>query len=176
MVKKNQISVKGKLVGSIVFLEQSAESKNLFSKGYGNSDNYSISLIEATFLVSKDLLSIIDWRSKPLSYDDLIKRASAYDKNFITRLTVFSDLRRKGYVVKTALKYGADFRIYDKGSLPGSKHAKWVCFCFKETKSFSWKEFSAINRVAHSTRKRVLIAVVDDELDVSYWDVDWVRP
>ena len=40
----------------------------------------------------------------------------------------FKDLRKKGYIVKTALKFGADFRVYEKGVKPGEDHAKWVVF------------------------------------------------
>jgi tRNA splicing endonuclease len=40
----------------------------------------------------------------------------------------------------------------------------------------TWHEFSAKNRVAHSTKKHLMIGVVDDEGDVSYWEVRWLRP
>jgi len=42
--------------------------------------------------------------------------------------------------------------------------------------NFTWYEYAAKNRVAHSTRKRLLLAVVDDEGDVSYWESSWVKP
>jgi len=41
------------------------------------------------------------------------------DKKIQIKYPVFKDLREKGYIVKTALKFGADFRIYDKGQKPG---------------------------------------------------------
>ncbi|HLC22649.1 MAG TPA: hypothetical protein VJJ79_02655 [Candidatus Nanoarchaeia archaeon] len=45
-----------------------------------------------------------------------------------------------------------------------------------ETDSCSWYEFAAKNRVAHSTRKKLLIAIVDDENDVTYYSISWTRP
>ena len=45
-----------------------------------------------------------------------------------------------------------------------------------EAEHLTWYEFAAKNRVAHSTKKRLLIAVVDDEGDVSYWECRWLRP
>ena len=94
----------------------------------------------------------------------------------MVKFSVFKDLRDRGYVVKTALKFGADFRVYDRGVKPGEDHAKWVVFPVPEGSTTTWHEFAAKNRVAHSTKKRLLIGVVDDEGDVSYWEIRWIRP
>jgi tRNA-intron endonuclease len=40
----------------------------------------------------------------------------------------------------------------------------------------TWHDFSAKNRIAHSTKKNLLIAIVDEEGDVSYYEVSWKRP
>jgi len=66
---------------------------------------------------------------------------------------VFKNLREKGYIVKTALKFGAEFRIYEKGAKPGKNHAKWIVFTDYESGKLTWHEFSAKTRVAHSTKK-----------------------
>ncbi len=88
---------------------------------------------------------------------------------------VYKDLREKGYVIKTALKFGADFRVYDKGERPGKKHAKWIVFVDHESKKITWHEFSAKNRVAHSTKKNLLLAIADEENDITYYEVKWIR-
>ena len=89
---------------------------------------------------------------------------------------MFRDLREKGYVVKTALKFGADFRVYEKGIKPGQDHAKWVVYPVHESEHLTWHEFAAKNRVAHSTKKRLLIGIVDDEEDITYYEIGWKRP
>jgi tRNA-intron endonuclease len=86
------------------------------------------------------------------------------------------DIRNSGYIFITALKFGADFRVYDRGVKPGEDHAKWIVYAVYEGSTLTWYEFAAKNRVAHSTRKRLLIGVVDDENSVSYWEVRWMRP
>ena len=85
-------------------------------------------------------------------------------------------MRNRGYIIKTALKFGADFRVYDRGVKPGEDHAKWIVYPVHEASVFTWHEFSAKNRVAHSTKKRLLLGVVDDENDVTYYEVRWMRP
>ena len=97
-------------------------------------------------------------------------------KKIQIKYPVFNDLRERGYIVKTALKFGADFRVYDKGARPGKKHAKWIVFTDHESKKISWNDFSAKNRVAHSTRKNLLLAIVDEEGDITYYEVKWVKP
>jgi tRNA-intron endonuclease len=85
-------------------------------------------------------------------------------------------MRARGYVVKTALKFGADFRVYDRGIKPGQAHAKWILYPVNEGDVMTWYEFAAKNRVAHSTRKNLLIGIVDSESDVTYYEVNWLRP
>ena len=111
-----------------------------------------------------------------LDFDAFLKLARKKDGNFWVRYIAFKDMRNRGYIVKTALKFGADFRVYDRGVKPGDDHAKWIMYPISETESCSWYEFAAKNRVAHSTRKRLLIAIVDEESDVTYYSIAWTRP
>ena len=71
---------------------------------------------------------------------------------------------------------GADFRVYERGTTPGQEHAKWVLFAVKEGEIFDWRKFAAMMRVAHSVRKKLLIGIVDDEGDVTYYEIRWTRP
>ena len=89
---------------------------------------------------------------------------------------VFKDLRKKGYIVKTELKFGADFRVYKKGIKPGQEHAIWILFPVKESEIHTWQDFAAKNRVSHSTKKKHIIAIGDDEDGVSYYEVGWLKP
>ena len=98
------------------------------------------------------------------------------DKEIAVKYYVFRDLRKKGYIVKTALKFGAEFRVYDKGVKPGEDHAKWIVYPVHETSGLTWYEFAAKNRVAHSTKKRLLIGIVDEENSVTYYEIRWIRP
>ena len=147
--------------------------KSSFGEQIEEKIQYTLS--EAYFLVEKNKLSIISG-NKELPKTDLIKKFQRIDKKFNIKYPVFKDLREKGYVVKTALKFGADFRVYEKGAKPGNKHAKWIVFTEYESKKTSWHEFSAKNRVAHSTHKNLLLAILDEEGDITYYEVRWVKP
>lgn len=147
--------------------------KSHFGEIQNNKVQYS--LTEAMFLLEKEKMEIFSGKKK-LSQSEFLEKCRKFDKKIQIKYLVFKDLRERGYIVKTALKFGADFRVYDKGSAPGEEHARWVVFCEHELNRMTWHEFSAKNRVAHSTKKNLLLAIVDEEGDISYYEVRWIKP
>ena len=133
-------------------------------------------LQEALYLTESKKMGIYDSKDKKISEKHLMKKLEKIDFKFKTKYAVFKDLRARGYIVKTALKFGAEFRVYEKGKEIGKDHAKWILFPVSENQQMTWHDFSAKNRVAHSTKKNLLIAIVDEEGDVSYYEVKWIRP
>ncbi|MEM0142748.1 MAG: tRNA-intron lyase [Candidatus Parvarchaeum sp.] len=164
--------------GSKVIVEDPALASTLFNKGnFGVFINgkLELSIEEAVYLNEKKELKIYQDKGKELRFREIINLAKRKQKRFWTRYLVFSDLRNQGYLPKTAFKYGGDFRVYNKGSTPGKEHAEWILYCSDEHESLTLLNFSAMNRVAHSVRKRLLMGVVDDEGSVTYYEVNWVR-
>ena len=155
---------------SIAF--QMHESSRLGEKVEGKIQ---YSFAEGLYLLNRGKLELTRSRKK-LNSENLMQLASEREPNFFAKYRVFSDLRERGYTVKTALKFGADFRVYERGVKPGEDHAKWIVFPVSESSAMTWHDFSAKNRVAHSTKKNLLIAIVDDEGDVTYYEVKWLRP
>ena len=133
------------------------------------------SFYETAYLLDTNNLELFQKKRK-ISFQDFLNKIRRFDKKIQINYPIFKDLRERGYILKTALKFGADFRVYDRGVKPGEDHAKWVVFPVHESNALTWHEFSAKNRVAHSTKKRLLLGVVDDEGDVSYWECRWIRP
>ena len=165
------------LVGSNI-ASNSSEAFTLYKKSHFGEvlgEKIQYSLPEALFLVEKGKMDVFA-NSRKISPKEMLKKANTSDKRISIKYPVFRDLRSKGYVVKTALKFGADFRVYEKGFSPGEKHAKWIVFCDFESKRLTWHEFSAKNRVAHSTKKNLLLAILDEEGDVIYYEVHWIKP
>jgi len=172
--------IKSLLIKDVVCTENSQAARELFEKTqYGSQladGRVQLALLEAVYLVEKRRLVVLDGRGSPVDLAKLMKKASRVEHDFWARYAVFRDFRNRGYIIKTALKFGADFRIYERGVKPGEKHAKWVVFPARESQKLTWQDFAAKNRVAHSTKKRLLLAIVDDEGDVSYWESRWLRP
>lgn len=172
-MKKFQAHLTGKTVSSNSSEAHNLQEKSNFGEQVGEKIQYT--LTETLFLVEKGTIDVLHKKDEILSKQELIKKFQKIDKKFSIKYPVFRDLREKGYVVKTALKFGADFRVYQKGKKPGKEHAKWIVFSEHESSKLSWHEFSAKNRVAHSTKKNLLLAIVDEESDVTYYEVSWIR-
>jgi tRNA-intron endonuclease len=162
-----------------VITEDSDPARELYNQSrYGSIEKGKVylSLIEGLYLLDKGKIDIFDKRKHKLTFEEFLQKAQKIEPNFWIRFCVYKDIRNRGYIIKTALKFGADFRVYERGIKPGEDHAKWVVFPVHEGSTLTWYEFSSKNRVAHSTKKRLLVACVDEEHDVTYWEIKWVRP
>ena len=172
--------VKAILTGERVLTESSDEAREFYNQSrfgtIAENGKVELSLLEGLYLAERDRLDVKSEAGRKISFDTYVKRARKVEPNFWIRYCVFRDMRNRGYIIKTALKFGADFRVYERGIKPGEDHAKWVIFPVHEGSTLTWHEFSAKNRVAHSTKKKLLLGIVDDEGDVTYYETRWVRP
>ena len=142
------------------------------SLGELNSGKVIYSQFEAFFLVENNKAEIINIKTnKILKEEEILKIFSKNSKDFLINYTVFKKLKQKGYNVKTGSKFGAEFRVYDNGM---NKHAKWLVYPIKQSEKSNWNEFISKNRIAHSTGKKLLLAIVDSE-DVLFYEIDWKK-
>ncbi|MBT4539503.1 tRNA-intron lyase [Candidatus Woesearchaeota archaeon] len=177
--KSKRKLVKAMLAETRVITEASDEAREFYNQsrfGSLQGDKVELSLLEALYLVEKKRLEVKSEAGRKISFESYLKKARKVEPNFWIRYLVFKDMRNRGYIVKTALKFGADFRVYDRGIKPGEDHAKWIIFPVHEASVYTWHEFSSKNRVAHSTKKKLLLAIVDDENDVTYYVCNWTKP
>jgi tRNA-intron endonuclease, archaea type len=178
--KKPKVVVKAILGGARVVTEVTDEAREFYNQSrFGTlteTGKVELSLLEGYYLMEKGKLEVKSEAGRKVSFETFVKKARKLEPNFQIRYCVFKDMRNRGYIIKTALKFGADFRVYDRGVKPGEDHARWIVFPVNEASTLTWHEFSAKNRVAHSTKKRLLMAVVDAENDVTYYEIAWKRP
>lgn len=171
-MNKIQVQLNGEIISTNNAEAFSLYKKSNFGEPIGNKIQYS--LTETLYLLEKKKIEIFQ-KDKELDFEELINRLKRFDQKINLKYPVFKDLRDKGYIVKTALKFGADFRVYPKGTSPGKEHAKWIVFVEHESKNLKWHEFSAKNRVAHSTNKKLLLAILDEESKPSYYEISWIK-
>ncbi|MBS3165733.1 tRNA-intron lyase [Candidatus Woesearchaeota archaeon] len=178
--QKKKLIVTGFLGRERVITESSDAAREFYNQSrfgnLGENGKVELSLLEAYYLMDKGRLVVKNESGKDVVIEMLLKKARKVEPNFWIRYCVFKDIRNRGYIIKTALKFGADFRVYDRGVKPGEDHARWIIYPVHEGETLTWYEFAAKNRVAHSTKKRLLIGIVDDEGDVTYYEIKWIRP
>lgn len=87
---------------------------------------------------------------------------------------VYKDLKKRGFVVRSGIKFGSDFAIYTLG--PGVEHAPFVVSVIDGTDQISVNELMSYGRVSHSTRKKLVLAIVNLHTDeIKYIMFKWVK-
>ena len=145
--------------------------KSLFGKI--EADTLNLSLIEACYLLEKGRLDIYeDDIECTVGYlIDILKEQGLYGKYIVYR-----DLKDRGFVIKTGFKYGAEFRLYNRGGGPGQSHSDYLVKVMFENYEIDSLDFASYIRVAHGVNKKFLLAIVDDDFDITYYNVEWTRP
>lgn len=178
--EKTKNPIKALFIKDVVIAEEINETRELYDKTrYGEpleNKTFQYSLHEAFYLLERGKFVIFNLKGKEITSKEFLKTALKTEPDFWVRYSVYKDLRKRGYIVKTALKFGADFRVYDRGVKPGEDHAKWIVYPVSEAATLKWHGFTAMNRVAHSTKKRLLIGIVDSEGETTYYEANWLRP
>jgi len=177
-MKKNTIA-KGTLVGGNVLVSDEREANSLYQKGYfgdmQKGGKLSLSLVEAIYLVEKEKLAVKDGRKK-LKVEQLLKMGEEVDTGIFTQYVAYTDLRDRGYLVKTGFKFGAHFRIYKRGDVPGQSHSTFMVHAVPEYYNLTMTELSRIIRLGHSVKKKMWLAVVDNEGDLTYYQTKRIKP
>jgi tRNA-intron endonuclease len=176
-----EIPVEAYLYREKVMVWDEAQANQLYQRGmFGkplSGGKLQLAPVEALYLLDGDKIRVIDQETgKPLGFDELSARLAKRDPELMLKYAVYADLRSRGYIVKTGLKFGAHFRVYDRGEKPGETHSKYIVHAIPEGCKFTPAELARAVRLAHSVRKSMLFAVVDDEGDVTYYSLTHERP
>ncbi|MCA9487093.1 tRNA-intron lyase [Candidatus Woesearchaeota archaeon] len=154
----------------IFLVSRGEDAQFLESKGYGQrSSLFTLSFQEALYLLEKKWIFVVKGK-KELDFQTLLGKQKA---SFFSYL-VYKDLRQRGYSVQSGLKFGADFRLYDKGHRD-EEHALWLVLVLREDEQLKMKDFVAKNRIATTVRKRLLFALVSEDHSLSYFECNWRR-
>jgi tRNA-intron endonuclease len=131
-----------------------------------------LSPYETLYLCEKGLIEpilngqVIDCKTLQKHFESLIP-------DFAKKYAVFADLTQKGYILRDAMKYGADFAVYELG--PGLEHAPYVVTVASSNTRLRAIDIVGLGRLSHSVRKKSVLAIVDDKGIVGYIVFKWVK-
>jgi len=158
----------------IIFDENKSDDlfeKEFFGKPFG--PGLQLSIIEALYLLEKGTIKIESLDKKQIKKNEFIKNISSIKSAIKSRLFVFKDLKRRGLIVKTGFKFGADFRAYTK--MPEKTHAEYLIYVVKEDFESDWLNISRSVRLAHSVNKEILFALISKK-NIDYIKFGRLRP
>ncbi len=132
-----------------------------------------LSLYEALYLCKKGVVDIVI-EGREASCSDLEVYAEKIVPNFRVRYMVYEDLRDRGYIVRSGLKFGTDFAVYELG--PGYEHSPYVVYVVEKGSLIDPIALVRLGRVSHSVRKRFILAIVDSSTNkINYLVFKWVK-
>jgi len=187
MKHESQGKIRALIIGARAVVFDRRAATELFSKGfYGKpfgvrkprpEENVNtpleLSLLEALYLCEKGVLELIK-DNKVITCEELSVYASMLSPLFNEHYIVYKDLRERGYIVRSGMKFGADFAIYEKG--PGYEHAPYLVTVMRLTDYIDPIEIVSAGRVSHSVRKRLIVALVDPlNKIIRYIMFKWVK-
>ena len=168
----------GELRDDRVILKDPAEASGLYNRGYFGSPQpggaLELDLMEAVYLVEAERLDIRrDGRA--VSARDLYRAAGAAIPSFEIRYLVYRDLRQRGYIVER--RDGAhDFQVYPRGGAPKKTPSKYWVRALSERAVFDLAELLDRADEAGAVRKTLLLGLVDEESDLTYFSVREAHP
>lgn len=134
-----------------------------------------LDLLEGTYLLEKGIIRVFDQLTNlELNVDDVKKYGRLAIEGFDAKYFVYRDLRDKGYVVTTGIKFGSDFAVYRKG--PGIDHAPYIVQVKMLNDTISATEIVRSGRLATTVRKRFIVAIPKlHENKVVYLLFNWFK-
>lgn len=141
----------------------------LFEQGYfgrPKGKGLELSLVEAAYLVDRSRIKILR-NEKELDFRSFFQAASSMEKGFEFRYVVYKDLRERGYYVQPGRP---DFRVYPRGGHPGKGPAEFYVLVISERNPLPLKEIMEPVRLAGQMRKKLMLAIVDEESDITFYE------
>jgi len=134
-----------------------------------------LSLYEALYLVESGALNVVDENGRRLDAEELRSIGRSKIRYFDEIYSIYKYFRDRGYVVKSGLKFGALFSVYEHG--PGIDHAPMIVVFVEPSRGMSPIDITRGGRLSHSVRKTFVLATVDDATkEVVFVAFEWIRP
>lgn len=160
----------GKLSGDRVMLGPKAMPE-LYNQGYFGRPvglGLELSLVEAAYLLDRSRICVLSASDgSALDFKALFQASSSLERGFEFRYVVYKNLRERGYIVQPGRP---DFRVYPRGGHPGKSPAEFYVLVVSERTPLPLKEVLAPVRVAGQMRKKLMLAIVDEESDITFYE------
>ena len=173
----------GELIGDKVIVFDKNKANKLYKLGFFGKfvgyrkvknlevrDYLELSLLEALYLMEEGIL-IVYCMDRSITKEELLKIARSKYEHFDDVYTVYRDLRKRGYIVKSGLKFGSTFAVYEHG--PGIDHAPFLVHVLPYEEAIDPIEIVRAGRLSHSVRKKFILATVNPNNEIEYYSFSW---
>ncbi len=124
---------------------------------------------EALLLIRRKRIQVLDSKGAELDFSVLLQILSKRHPRLWTQYLVYSDLRSRGYVVRTGYGKGLWFRVYPRGAKLNEVTAKYFVCAISEGSPLKVAELEKLSRLALRNRKKLMLAVLDRQGEATYY-------
>ena len=146
------------------------DGKSLYEQsGYGRPDGEGLRLSpqEALYLLHRQKIEMPGY-----TFDTLFAEFGN-QPNFMRSFLVYRDLRERGYVVQTGPH---DFRVFRRGEKPGKGESQYLIRVLSERDPIRFGKLIEEVVASRNMRKQYVLAVVDDENELTYYEIKLPKP
>ena len=142
-----------------------------------NSDDQEILTlgpVEALLLCERSRILLWEKNDKNkmlYDFEHILTYFTQFDDRLWHKYIIYSDLRKRGYIVRTGYGDGIDFRVYKRGADFENDSAKFLIFPVFEGDPIELRDLDKMSRVAMSSRKDLIVATVDRLSKPIYYSV-----
>ncbi len=168
----------GELIEDHVIVADEVEASQIYNKGYHGQPQsggaLKLSIIEALYLFEAGRLEVKK-NNRKMKFVSLFRLANNLYPDFEIKYIVYRDLRSRGYVVKPDIQT-AHFRVFPRGGRPSKTPSKFWVYAASERGMFDMVDIVGTIKSVLKARKKLLIGIVDEEGDLTYYQGRLVRP
>ncbi|MEX2706497.1 MAG: tRNA-intron lyase [Candidatus Freyrarchaeum guaymaensis] len=154
------------------------DAERIYERGfYGEiqeDGTLKLSPVETLLLVERNRLDVRNDNDESLDFKALTKIFMKSNPDLWIKYLVYRDLRSRGYIVREGFGGKIDFRLYPRGAKLGTDTSKSLIYTVIEGAPIGLEDLDRVTKLAVSARKRLIMAVINRQGEVTYYQVSQV--
>ncbi|MGA8303218.1 MAG: tRNA-intron lyase [Thermoplasmata archaeon] len=151
-----------------------SESSSIYAKGFFGTvapeGGLTLDRYEAVYLTEMGRAEVAPPSGRRVEWPSVFRRAVRADPGFAVRYLVYRDLRQRGYVVR-ATPPPVAFSVLPRGGILHKTPSRYWVEALSERVPFDLARLFDLADRAQSAKKLLLLALVDEESDLTYYRV-----
>lgn len=162
-----------------VRFDDPAEASGIYAKGFfgtpASSGGLTLDRYEAVYLSEMGRAEATTASGRRARWPEVFRRAVRVDPGFAVRYLVYRDLRQRGYVVR-ATPPPVAFSVLPRGGILHKTPSRYWVEALSERVPFDLARLFDLADRSQSAKKLLLLALVDEESDLTYYRVRRAAP
>jgi tRNA-intron endonuclease len=158
-------------------IEDESNASRIHNKGYfgtpRSGGGLELDLIETAYLSESDKVTVVKDKEE-ITGEQLFIYCNKLVTDFETKFLVYRDLRSRGLVTKPT--HPCTFKTYPRSSVPGKTPSDLWVDVVSERDGFVLPELFERADLVVGLRKKYVLAIVDEEGDLTYYEVERRTP